>query len=103
MNEKEALGAFAALSNESRLRVVKALVEAGPDGLSAGEIADRLGATPSRASFHLSALAEAGLVSSAKQSRSVRYAVRFDAMGGLARYLLEDCCKGNATARSCCR
>lgn len=102
MDEKSALTAFAALSNESRLRVVKSLVEAGPDGLSAGEIAERLGATPSRASFHLSALADAGLVTSTKQSRSVRYAVRFEAMGGLARYLLEDCCKGNATARSCC-
>lgn len=102
MNETEALGAFAALSNESRLRVVKSLVEAGPDGLTAGEIAEQIGATPSRASFHLATLADAGLVSSTKESRSVRYAVRFDAMGGLVRYLLDDCCKGNATVRSCC-
>lgn len=102
MKEKDALGAFAALSNESRLSVVKALVEAGPEGLSAGEIAERLGATPSRASFHLATLADAGLVSSQKQSRSVRYSVRFDAMGALVRYLLEDCCGGNATVRACC-
>ena len=102
MNETEALGAFAALSNESRLRVVKSLVEAGPDGLTAGEIAEQIGATPSRASFHLATLADAGLVSSTKESRSVRYAVRFKAMGGLVRYLLDDCCKGNATVRSCC-
>lgn len=102
MNESDALSAFAALSNESRLRVVKFLVEAGPDGLSAGDIAAKLGATPSRASFHLATLSEAGLVRSQKESRSVRYTVRFDAMGGLVRYLLEDCCGGNATVRACC-
>ncbi|UZD90000.1 ArsR/SmtB family transcription factor [Cognatishimia activa] len=102
MNESDALSAFAALSNESRLRVVKFLVEAGPDGLSAGDIAAKLGATPSRASFHLATLSEAGLVRSQKESRSVQYTVRFDAMGGLVRYLLEDCCGGNATVRACC-
>lgn len=102
MIESDALSAFAALSNESRLRVVKILVEAGPDGLSAGDIAAKLGATPSRASFHLATLSEAGLVRSQKESRSVRYTVRFDAMGGLVRYLLEDCCGGNATVRACC-
>jgi len=103
MNEADALSAFAALSNESRLRVVKCLVEAGSEGLSAGDIAARIGAAPSRASFHLAALAEAALVRSERESRSIRYFVNFASMGGLVRYLLEDCCGGNPAVRDCCR
>ncbi|CUI61741.1 ArsR/SmtB family transcription factor [Cognatishimia activa] len=103
MNEPDALKAFAALSNESRLRLVKVLVEAGAAGLSAGEVAERISAAPSRASFHLTALSEAGLVRSERESRSIRYFVRLDAMGGLVQYLLEDCCGGNSLVRECCR
>lgn len=102
MNEPDALKAFAALSNESRLRLIKVLVEAGAAGLSAGEVAERIDAAPSRASFHLTALSEAGLVRSERESRSVRYFVRFDAMGALVQYLLEDCCGGNSLVRECC-
>ncbi|MFY0596689.1 MAG: helix-turn-helix transcriptional regulator [Cognatishimia sp.] len=102
MIEAEALKALGALSNESRLRVVKCLVEAGNTGLSAGDIAEKIGAAPSRASFHLTALTEAGLVHSERESRSIRYFVRFEAMGGLVQYLLEDCCAGNARVRQCC-
>ena len=102
MNEPDALKAFAALSNESRLRLVKVLVEAGAGGLSAGEVAERINAAPSRASFHLTALSEAGLVRSERESRSIRYFVRFDVMGALVQYMLEDCCGGNSLVRECC-
>ena len=102
MNEPDALKAFAALSNESRLRLVRVLVEAGAQGLSAGDVAERIDAAPSRASFHLTALSEAGLVRSERESRSIRYFVRFDAMGALVQYLLEDCCGGNRLVRECC-
>lgn len=102
MIEADALKAFGALSNESRLRVVKCLVEAGNTGLSAGDIAERIEAAPSRASFHLAALTEAGLVCSERESRSIRYFVRFEAMGALVQYLLEDCCGGHEIVRGCC-
>ncbi|MEM9972178.1 MAG: helix-turn-helix domain-containing protein, partial [Pseudomonadota bacterium] len=62
MNEEMALAAFAALSHPTRLKMLRALVEAGPEGLGAGDVAHLAGATPSRASFHLTALAEVGLV-----------------------------------------
>ncbi len=102
MNEQDALKAFAALSNASRLRLIKTLVEAGTSGLSAGEVAEKIAATPSRASFHLTALAEAGLVTSQRESRSIRYFVRFDAMAALVQYMLQDCCGGQVTVGDCC-
>ncbi|WP_286197018.1 metalloregulator ArsR/SmtB family transcription factor [Tropicibacter sp. R15_0] len=101
----EATGAatmFHALSNTDRLAVLRALVAAGPDGLSAGEIAERVGASPSRASFHLSALSDAGCVTRERQARSQRYRVDFERMGQLLAYLLEDCCGGNEQVRNCC-
>jgi DNA-binding transcriptional ArsR family regulator len=103
MTEADALAALSAISSKTRLRILKKLVAAGPDGLTAGEIAADVGATPSRASFHLSNLAEAGLVSSSRQSRQITYRVDFAAMGGLIRFLLEDCCNNNATVRACCQ
>ena len=68
----------------------------------AGDVATALGASPSRMSFHLSALQEAGIVTSERQSRQIVYRVNFDTIGGLMRFLLEDCCKGQASLRSCC-
>ncbi len=102
MNEDTALLAFGALSNPTRLKIVRALVEAGPDGLSAGDIAEVAGASPSRASFHLAGLAEAGLVTSDRQSRTILYRVSFPQLGALMQFVLEDCCKGNAQVRACC-
>lgn len=102
MNEADALAAFASISSATRLRMVKCLVEAGPEGLSAGEIAEAVGATPSRTSFHLSNLAEAGLITSARQSRQILYRVDFTAIGALVRYLLQDCCNNNEVVRACC-
>lgn len=102
MNESDALAAFSSLSSATRLRILKGLVVAGPEGLSAGEIAELVDATPSRASFHLSNMADAGLVISNRQSRQITYRVDFETMGALTRYLLEDCCQNNEVVRNCC-
>ena len=102
MNETGALAAFASISSATRLRILKRLVEAGSDGLTAGEIAEAAGATPSRTSFHLSNMSDAGLVTSTRQARQITYRVDFAAVGALMRYLLEDCCKNNPTVRACC-
>ncbi|MEO0978058.1 MAG: metalloregulator ArsR/SmtB family transcription factor [Pseudomonadota bacterium] len=102
MNETGALAAFASISSATRLRILKRLVEAGSDGLTAGEIAQSVGATPSRTSFHLSNMSDAGLVTSTRHARQITYRIDFAAVGALMRYLLEDCCKNNTTVRACC-
>lgn len=102
MIEEEAASLFQALSNADRLKVIRALVVAGPDGLSAGEIAQNVGASPSRASFHLTALAEADIVHRERQSRSLRYTVNFARIGQLMTFLLSDCCNDSPQLKSCC-
>ena len=102
MTEDQACAAFLALSNPTRLRIVKALVRASPAGLSAGEIATHIDASPSRASFHLSAIAETGLISVTKQARQRLYQVEFTAAGALMRYFLEECCAGAPAVAACC-
>ncbi|MEL6573542.1 MAG: metalloregulator ArsR/SmtB family transcription factor [Pseudomonadota bacterium] len=101
MDEKEAAGVFQALANADRLGVIRALVVAGPDGLSAGDIAIEVGAAPSRASFHLAALADAGIVERERQSRSLQYRLSFERLGALLNFLMEDCCGGSAQLRAC--
>ena len=98
MNETEALACFDGLSNPDRLRMLRELVTAGPGGMPAGEIAERIGATPSRASFHLSALADTGLIRGTRQSRTILYAVDFSRIASLVSFLMEDCCRGNVSA-----
>lgn len=102
MNEESALTAFSVLSNATRLRMLKALVTADSDGLKAREIAEAVDATPSRASFHLSAMAGAGLISSVRKSRQIEYSANYEQVGDLVRYLLQDCCQNHPTVLSCC-
>ena len=85
---------FAALSQETRLGVLRLLIEAGPNGLPAGEIAERLGLPGSTTSFHLSALERAGLTQSTRQSRQIVHAVRIVALRELIDFLTEACCGG---------
>jgi ArsR family transcriptional regulator, arsenate/arsenite/antimonite-responsive transcriptional repressor len=94
MRESEALAAFAALAQETRLHIVRALVKAGPDGMAAGALAEVVGATSSRLSFHVKELEHAGLVHSRRQSRSIIYSASFAGLGELLRFLTEDCCQG---------
>ena len=103
MDATATIRALGALAQEHRLAAFRLLVQAGPDGLPAGAIADDLGLPASSMSFHLAQLANAGLVSQHRQSRSIIYAVDFTAMNGLMAYLTENCCGGAscAPAASC--
>ncbi|MEM9146247.1 MAG: metalloregulator ArsR/SmtB family transcription factor [Pseudomonadota bacterium] len=102
MDETGTLAAFASLSNATRLRIVRELVAAGPDGLSAGALAEAVGASPSRASFHLANLAKARLVTSSQFARQVVYRADFEAIGAMIRFFMDDCCAKNARIRACC-
>jgi ArsR family transcriptional regulator, arsenate/arsenite/antimonite-responsive transcriptional repressor len=95
MDERQALACFGALSQETRLRIIRTLVVAGHDGMAAGVIAERMEVSPSNVSFHLKELERAGLISQQRESRSIVYTASFDALAGLVRFLMEDCCAGN--------
>lgn len=103
MVEEDAADLFQVFANADRLRVIRHLVQAGPEGMSAGDIAEKIGASPSRASFHLSTLSETGVVRRERQSRTLRYSVNFNRIGELLSFLMEDCCGGSAYLKSCCR
>jgi ArsR family transcriptional regulator, arsenate/arsenite/antimonite-responsive transcriptional repressor len=95
VDERQALSVFAALSQETRLRILRMLVIAGRDGLAAGTIAERAEVSPSNVSFHLKELEQAGLVTSRRESRSIIYSAEYDTLSGLIRFLMEDCCAGS--------
>lgn len=94
MDERQALASFGALSQETRLRILRHLVIAGPDGVAAGAIAEHVEVSASNVSFHLKELERAGLVSVRRDSRSMVYSAAYDALTGLIRFLMEDCCSG---------
>lgn len=94
MKESQALLAFAALSQETRLRIVRRLVRAGPAGIPSGVIADGLGISPSNVSFHLKELDRSGIIAARREARSIIYTVNYESLRGLIRFLLEDCCAG---------
>lgn len=94
MEAKDAAEAFAALSQETRLAVLRLLLTAGPNGLPAGEVAERLGLPASTTSFHLGALERAGLTQSTRQSRQMLHAVRVAGLRELLAFLTETCCSG---------
>jgi ArsR family transcriptional regulator, arsenate/arsenite/antimonite-responsive transcriptional repressor len=94
----EALDAFGALANEHRLAVFRLLVQAGPEGMPAGEIALKLGLPASSLSFHLAHLARAGLAEQRRESRSLIYSANFPAMNGLIAFMTENCCGGASCA-----
>ena len=95
MQEDEALDAFGALSQETRLRMVRALVQAGPEGMAAGAVGEAVGASSSAASFHLSHLERAGLVQSRREARSIIYSARYSTLSALVEFLMRDCCQGH--------
>lgn len=109
MDERQALIAFAALAQETRLRILRMLVVAGPDGLAAGSIAAKAEVSASNVSFHLKELERAGLALARRDARSIIYSAQYDALSGLIRFLMEDCCSGHpdicapiVTAAACC-
>jgi len=92
--EAQALARFAALSQETRLRIVRLLVVAGEAGMAAGVLAARLDASASRLSFHLTHLEHAGLVTSRRDGRSIIYCAVYPALTALVEFLNHDCCRG---------
>nr|WP_315251975.1 metalloregulator ArsR/SmtB family transcription factor [uncultured Duganella sp.] len=94
MDTKQTLAALAALAQESRLAVFRLLVQAGPDGLAASKIGERLEIAPSSLSFHLKELTHAGLIASRQEGRFVIYSADIAAMHGLIDFLTENCCGG---------
>lgn len=95
MDQDQALSAFSALSQETRLAMVRTLVRAGPDGLPAGAIAENVGVSASSASFHLAHLERAGLVRSWREARSILYSAELAQLSELVAFLLRDCCQGH--------
>ncbi|NES20579.1 MAG: helix-turn-helix transcriptional regulator [Symploca sp. SIO3E6] len=102
MIEQQALDMLSALSHETRLRVVRYLIQCGEQGASAGEVGKQVDAISSRASFHLSALEQAGVISSERQSRKIIYRANLRNIGDLMSFLLNDCCDNHPDIRACC-
>ena len=98
MNSADAISALSGLANEHRLAVYRLLVQTGPEGLPAGEIAEALDLPQSSLSFHLAHLKRAGLVTQRRESRSLIYAADFDGMNALVDYLTANCCGGRSCA-----
>ena len=98
MKSAQVVKALAALAQPTRLAIYRLLVTAGPEGLAAGQIAEKLKASPATLSFHFRTLSHAGLVESRQEGRFVFYSTNFAAMNGIVDYLTENCCGGNEDA-----
>ena len=96
LDEAASLKALAALAQAQRLRAFRALVVAGPDGMTPGALAERLGVAPSALSFHLKELTHAGLAHSEPRGRNLIYRANFGQMNALLAYLTEHCCQGES-------
>jgi ArsR family transcriptional regulator, arsenate/arsenite/antimonite-responsive transcriptional repressor len=94
MEMKTAVTALAALAQETRLSIFRLLVEAGPEGVSAGRMGETLEVPPATLSFHLKELTRAGLVSSRHERQFIYYAVDFERMAELMTFLTQNCCQG---------
>jgi ArsR family transcriptional regulator, arsenate/arsenite/antimonite-responsive transcriptional repressor len=94
MESKLATDAFQALAQETRLAALRLLVQAGPNGVAAGVIAERLAVQPSTLSTHLAILERAGLVASRRQQRHIFYSAQYEGLRQLIAFMMEDCCQG---------
>lgn len=101
MDIDRAIVALSALSQETRLRVFKLLIEYGAEGTPAGTLSEQLGIPHNTLSFHLSHLSHAGLVTSRRQSRLVIYAANCGAIDSLIGYLKENCCIRGENPMAC--
>jgi ArsR family transcriptional regulator len=100
MDNATAVKIFASIAQESRLNLFRLLIQAGPQGLSAGSIAETLGLPSSTLSFHLKGLAHAGLIQSRQAGRFIYYSADFATMNALIGFLTENCCGGKP--QECC-
>jgi ArsR family transcriptional regulator len=94
METSNALAALSAISHETRLKAFRELVQAGPAGLSVGELRDRLEVPPATLSAYLNTLRASGLVADTREGRVIRVRANFDLMNALLGYLTENCCGG---------
>ena len=92
MDIKDAVPLFDALSQETRLKAFRFLVQAGQSGLPAGELSEKLGTPHNTLSFHLNHLSNAGIVESRREGRSIIYSANYDAMHALISFMVKDCC-----------
>jgi ArsR family transcriptional regulator len=108
MDGRQALAGFAALSQQTRLAIVRLLVRAGPKGVPAGSVAEAVRVSASNVSFHLKELERAGLIEARREARSIIYSANYDTLRGLIDFLMKDCCGGRpeicgpAPADLCC-
>jgi ArsR family transcriptional regulator len=94
MEKTDALAALSALAQDNRLDLFRLLVQAGPEGMAAGEIASTLKLAPNTLTFHFDRLRHAGLISVRREGRSMIYSARYEAMNELIAFLRENCCAG---------
>ena len=94
MTDTEAVQALAALAQESRLRVFRMLVVAGPQGATPSQMAEALAISPTSLSFHLKELTHAGLITQERDGRNLIYRTHIDAMNKLLGFLTANCCQG---------
>ncbi|MEE9335455.1 MAG: metalloregulator ArsR/SmtB family transcription factor [Granulosicoccaceae bacterium] len=99
MNNEDAIEAFTALAQETRLSVFRLLVQEVPNGLPVGEISRQLEIVPSTLSGHLGVLKRAGLLNSTRYQREIHYAANLEGVGALIRFIIKDCCNGQV--RNC--
>ena len=95
MEEKQALACLSAIAHETRLAIFRLLVQQGPAGMPAGEIALRLSVPSPTLSFHLKELERAGLIRATRQQRQIIYATEYDGMRALIDFIMRDCCQGH--------
>jgi ArsR family transcriptional regulator len=94
MEKTDAVAALSALAQDNRLDVFRLLVQAGPEGMPAGAVADALDLAPNTLTFHFDRLRTAGLVTARREGRSIIYAATFEQMNALIAFLTENCCGG---------
>lgn len=98
MKTKTAIAGLSALAQETRLAAFRRLMQALPDGISAGDLAAGLAVPPSTLSAHLAILAGAGLVEAVREGRTILYRADQDGIGNLLNFLVRDCCRGRPDA-----
>lgn len=95
MEQRQALTRLSAIAHETRLAIFRLLVQQGPDGMPAGEIAQRLAVAPPTLSFHLKELERAGLIQATRKQRQIIYAADYAGMRALIDFIMRDCCQGH--------
>ena len=98
MKPAQVVKALAALAQPTRLAIYRLLVARGPEGMAAGQVAEKLKVSPATLSFHFKTLSHAGLLDSRQDGRFVYYVANFRVMNGMVAYLTENCCCGNPAA-----